>query len=87
MTNAEHIIAWAESSGPEYKQLQEIQRRSQPDCRDGYITPLGRYYGAQNLVMLVIRTAAASGDMYMSDVTAESINEAVALVLAWKVEQ
>lgn len=85
MTAEEHILSWIESSRPHYRDLLEIHRRRQPECRDGYMRQSGLAAAAHNLVNRAYSEMLRGGDARRDDEysAAEQLRAAV-LVTQWE---
>jgi len=81
MTAEEHIIAWIESSRPEYDRL---LRLSVPG---NFRTDAERATEAANLAISAYRQMVRSGDAWASDHDASTILRAAVALAEWKLEQ
>lgn len=84
-SNAEHILAWIESSKPENDRLLDIHRRRQAGCADGFIRSSGAATAALNLVVSAYGQMCSGGDA-LGDYSALNLLEAARLVISWEPE-
>lgn len=84
-TNAEHVMAWIESSAPEHARMQDIFRRRQPGCPDGFIRASGAATAALNLVVSAYGQMCSGGDA-LKDYTATDLLDAARQVVEWEPE-
>lgn len=81
MTGAEHLIAYAESWRPAYDRLCDLERRQRPGAPDCFLTSVGCFHAASNLIQETYREAVKCHDMFPADISATDIAEAVCKAL------
>lgn len=81
MTAEEHIIAWIESSRPEYDRLLKLS------VPGNFRTDPERAFEAASLAISAYRQMIKGGDAWASDHDASTILRAAVDLLAWKLEQ
>ena len=80
MTNAEHMLSWAENSQAHWRKLKEV-------CTPGnFIRVQGQAAAAHNLASEVASAMIIAGDLSRMELEPADILEAAKLFLAWKPE-
>lgn len=80
MTAEEHIVAWIESSQPEYRRLIELSTIAYE------LSNSGRAHRALSLASDAYRQMVKGGDAYASDHDASTILGAAVMLANWKPE-
>lgn len=81
MTGPEHIVAWIESSQPEYRRLMHIS------IPGNFISDCHRAQAALDLAKSAYKQMVDCGDAFRHDHDASTILDAALALVNWRIEQ